>query len=83
MKIIFNKLVLFLSLALFLPLLTIQNGMATSCGQPGGECGGTPFKDCCDKAKYECRSIYTDEKIADDSDEFGECKEKSKEVEAK
>ncbi len=77
MKTNITKLVLFLSLIAISPALTIQNSLAEGgCAQPGGECGGTPYKDCCDKSKYECRSIYTDEAIKGDSDEFGECREK-------
>ena len=75
MKTIFNKLVLFLSLALILPILTMQNSMA-ECGQPGGECGGKPFKDCCDKANYECIGIYTNDVLKSDCDDWGTCTEK-------
>lgn len=58
-------------------LLPLQKGYC-ECAQPGGECGGSPFKDCCDKTTHECRSIYDDkEVITKEKNEIGECKEKA------
>ena len=65
----------YLLIALLMALLPFQTSLA-ECSQRGGDCGGSPFKDCCNRSEDECRSIYDDKALTPESNEIGECKEK-------